>query len=48
MERVVDIAEAAIKHMMHIIRSSDADQTGAHSLLFLSNITAFAVNLNFV
>lgn len=26
-ERVVDIAEAAIKHMTHIIQSSDADET---------------------
>ena len=47
-ERVVDIAEAAIKHMTHIIQSSDADETGAHSVHFLSNLTVFAVNHNFV
>lgn len=47
-ERVVDIAEAAIKHMTHIIQSSDADETGAHSLHFLSNVTVFAINHNFV
>ena len=46
-ERVVDIAEAAIKHMAHIIQSSDADETGAHPLHFLSNLTVFAVNHNF-
>jgi len=34
-ERVVDIAEAAIKHMTHIIQSSDADETGNHALHFL-------------
>ena len=48
MERVVDIAEAAIKHMTHIIQSSDADKTGAFSLHFLSNATVLAVNHNFV
>ena len=47
MERVVDIAEAAIKHMTHIIQSSDVDETGAHSLHFLSDLTVFAVNHNF-
>ena len=47
MERVVDIAEAAIKHMTHIIQSSDIDETGAHSLHFLSDLTVFAVNHNF-
>ena len=47
-ERVVDIAEAAIKHMTHIIQSSDADETGAYSLHFLSNATVLAVNQNFV
>ena len=46
-ERVVDIAEAAIKHMTHIIQSSDVDETGQHSLHFLSNLTVFAVNHNF-
>ena len=28
MERVVDIAEVAIKHMTHVVQSSDADETG--------------------
>jgi len=46
-ERVVDIAEAAIKHMTHIIQSSDIDETGQHSLYFLSNLKVFTVNHNF-
>lgn len=29
MERVVDIADAAVKHMEHVIQSSDMDETGA-------------------
>lgn len=45
-ERVVDIAEAAIKHMTHIIQSSDTDEAGAHALHFLSNSTVFSVYLN--
>lgn len=28
MERVVDIANAAIKHMANVTQSSDADETG--------------------
>lgn len=30
----MDIAEAAIKHMTHIIQSSDSDETGATSFHF--------------
>ncbi len=44
MERVVDIAEAAIKHMTHVIQSSDADETGTASLHVYQSLTAFVNN----
>lgn len=30
-ERVVDIADAAVKHMHHVVQSADMDETGAIS-----------------
>ena len=35
MERVVDIADAAVKHMQHVVESSDSDETG--TVLNISN-----------
>ena len=30
-ERVVDIADAAVKHMQHVVQSADMDETGTIS-----------------
>jgi len=30
-ERVVDIADAAVKHMQHVVESSDMDEAGRRS-----------------
>ena len=35
MERVVDIADAAVKHMEHVVHSPDLDETGKEILLKL-------------
>ena len=35
MERVVDIADAAVKHMPHVVETSDMDETG--TVLYISN-----------
>ena len=34
-ERVVDIADAAVKHMQHVVESSDMDE--AATVLYISN-----------
>ena len=33
-ERVVDIADAAVKHMQHVVQSADMDETGTISVHF--------------
>lgn len=45
MERVVDIAEAAIKHMTHVIQSSDADETGNATLRLFPSLTVFVYKI---
>ena len=35
MERVVDIADAAVKHMQHVVESTDLDESG--TVLNISN-----------
>ena len=41
MERVVDIADAAVKHMQHVVESSDMDEAGTvvnfNSIFIVSN-----------
>lgn len=34
-ERVLDIATAAIRHITNVVQSSDADETGTEALHFL-------------
>ena len=43
MERVVDIADAAVKHMQHVVQSSDMDGTGKVFFFYLAFAFAFAL-----